>query len=240
MSKVYQRVLLKISGECFSHDKLFNSVVTQIAQVAKSKTRIAVVIGGGNIIRGRTARIGCLDPTRVDSTNQIDPIAADRAGMLATIINGIKLADTLQKYSTPVEHFAAFAVGDFIQTYNNERAQESLTAGKVLVLSGGTGNPFFSTDSAAALRAVELKMDIILKGTRVGGVFSADPEKNPKARLYKRLTYKEALAKGLAVMDLTAFALCQTHRLPIIVFDITQPGAILKVIRGEKIGSYIC
>lgn len=227
MSKVYQRVLLKISGECFSQDNLFDSVVTQIAQAAKSKIKLAVVIGGGNIIRGRTA-------------NQFDPISADRAGMLATVINGIRLADTLQKHSTPVQHFAAFAIGDFIQPYNTDLAQKNLKEGKVLILSGGTGNPFFSTDSAAALRAIELKMDIILKGTRVSGVFSADPEKNPKARLYKRLTYKEALAKGLAVMDLTAFALCQTHRIPIVVFDITEPGAILKVIRGVKIGSYIC
>lgn len=226
MSKVYQRILLKISGECFSQKRLLASVVTQIAQAARSSTKLAVVVGGGNIIRGKTA-------------HQIDPIAADRAGMLATVINGIRLADALQ-HSTPVQHFAAFAVGDFINPYNADRARKNLAEGKVLILSGGTGNPFFSTDSAAALRAIELKLDIILKGTRVGGVFSADPKKNPKARFYSRLTYEEALSKELAVMDLTAFALCQTHRIPIIVFDISQPGAILKIIRGEKIGSYLC
>ncbi len=226
MSKTFHRVLLKISGDCFSQDELLNSVVNQIVQIVKNKTKLAVVIGGGNIIRGKTAR-------------NLDPIAADRAGMLATVINGIRLTALLEQ-QIPVHHFAAFSVGGFVDQYNIDCARKSLAQGKVLILAGGTGHPHFSTDSAAALRAIELKMDVILKGTRVGGVFSADPEKNPKARFYRQLSYEEVLAKKLEVMDLTAFTLCQTHRIPIVVFDITQPQAILKIIKGKKIGSYIC
>lgn len=226
MSKTFRRVLLKISGECFLDEALIASVVNQLTRAVRADVKVAVVIGGGNIIRGRTASLN-------------DPVAADRAGMLATVINGIILTHLLNQ-NVPACHLAAFPVGEFIEGYRVERARAELTAGKVLVLSGGTGNPFFSTDSAAALRAAELKMTAILKGTKVPGVFSADPGKNPKARFYPRLTYEQALAENLQIMDTAAFALCREKQIPIVVFDIKEPDAILKIIRGKKIGSWIC
>jgi uridylate kinase len=226
VSKAYRRVLLKISGDCFAQEKIFNSVVSQLVKAAKRQVRIAVVVGGGNIIRGRDNR-------------DLKPISADRTGMLATVINGIRLTDVLS-HLVPVTHYAAFAIGNFVEPYSVDRALASLKKGEVVILSGGTGHPFFSTDSAAALRAAELKMEVILKGTRVAGIFSADPEKNPAAHFYPQLTYEQALSQGLKVMDLTAFAFCQEHRIPIVVFDITQPRAILNTIAGKKTGSIVC
>ncbi|MEO0005065.1 MAG: UMP kinase [candidate division WOR-3 bacterium] len=226
MSKTYRRVLLKISGDCFAQEKLFNSVVRQLIQVEKRRIRLAVVIGGGNIIRGR-------------ENHTLDPRTADITGMLATVINGIRLADLLS-HQVPVEHFAAFAIGNFVTPYSVETARASLKKGKIVILSGGTGIPCFSTDTAAALRAIELKMDVILKGTRVAGIFSADPEKEPNARFYPQITYEQALKQGLKIMDATAFALCQEHRIPIVVFDITRPQAILNTIAGKKTGSVVC
>jgi len=224
--KNYQRVLLKFSGEFFQNDTVLTLITNQIVQLRQKRIKLAVVIGGGNIIRGRTAQ-------------KFTPTAADHAGMLATVINGIVLTDILQQ-SITVCHLAAFPVGNLVPAYTVDRAQQALKENKIVVLSGGTGNPFFSTDSAAALRAIELKMDIILKGTKVPGVFSADPKKYPDARFYPQLSYQKALTEGLEIMDRTAFALCQQHRIPIIVFDITQPDAILKIIGGKKIGSCIC
>ncbi|MGQ9708532.1 MAG: uridine monophosphate kinase [bacterium] len=226
MNKSYSRVLLKISGECFAQEKLFNSVASQLVGAAKRRVRLAVVIGGGNIIRGRDNRY-------------LNPVSADRSGMLATVINAIRLTDVLSR-QVKVRHYAAFAVGNFVECYSVDQARASLKKGETLILSGGTGHPFFSTDSAAALRAAELEMEVILKGTRVAGIYSADPEKNPGARFFPRLSYEEALTKGLRIMDLTAFALCQEHRIPIVVFDITQPQAILKTIAGKKTGSVVC
>lgn len=226
MSSKYQRILLKLSGECFRREALIRNVVQQLIRAQKQKVLLAVVTGGGNIIRGRTVK-------------EIDQVAADRAGMLATVINGIILTELI-KTRARVCHLAAFPAGGFVEPYNVDRANAHLAEGKILVLSGGTGNPFFSTDSAAALRAIELKMELLLKGTKVPGVFSADPEKHPDAQFYPRLTYEKALADGLKIMDQTAFALCREHRIPIVVFDITQPDAILKIIGGKKIGSWIC
>ncbi|MGQ9677787.1 MAG: uridine monophosphate kinase [bacterium] len=226
MSNTYHRVLIKLSGECFQHDALIADIVRQLNQAHKKGVKLALVLGGGNIIRGRSAK-------------QLDPVAADQAGMLATVINGILLTERL-KNNIPVRHFAAFPVGKFVSTYTSTQAKLLLEEGVVLVLSGGTGNPFFSTDSAAALRALELRMDIILKGTNVPGIFSTDPKQNSDAQFYPRLTYEKALTEGLQIMDQTAFALCREHRIPIVVFDISQPDAILKIIGGKKIGSYVC
>jgi len=226
VSKTYRRVLLKISGDCFAQEKIFDAIVGQLIRVQERRIRLAVVTGGGNIIRGRENQL-------------FDPIAADLAGMLATVINGIRLADALSR-QTLVEHFAAFPIGNFVKPYSVERARASLKRGAIVILSAGTGNPFFSTDSAATLRAIELKMEVILKGTRVAGIFSADPEKEPHARFYPQITYEQALSQGLKIMDATAFALCQEHRIPIVVFDITRPQAILNIIAGKKIGSVVC
>ncbi|MCL6466640.1 MAG: uridine monophosphate kinase [candidate division WOR-3 bacterium] len=224
VSSTYHRVLLKLSGEIFQRDALIGDIVRQLIRAHKKGVKLALVLGGGNIIRGRTAR-------------QFDPVAADQAGMLATVINGIILTEKL-KPEAPVCHLAAIPVGKFVPQYTINQARLLLEEGKILVLSGGTGNPFFSTDSAAALRALELNMEIILKGTKVPGIFSADPEKYPDAQFYPRITYEQALAEGLKVMDQTAFALCREHRIPIVVFDINQPDAILKIIGGKKIGSW--
>ena len=222
----YNRVLLKISGDCFSDSELLKRVADQLIKARADGVRLAVVMGGGNILRGR-------------DTRDMDQAAADKAGMLATVINGIKLTELLSARAR-VHHFSAIAVPGTAAGYDIWQARESLKEGRILVLSGGTGNPFFSTDSAAALRAAELGMEALLKGTRVAGIFSADPEKDPKAKFYPKLTYQQALVEHLAVMDLTAFALCMERKMPIVVFDITRPRAILDIIKGKRIGSLVC
>jgi uridylate kinase len=188
--------------------------------------KVAVVVGGGNILRGRDA-------------GDADPATADKAGMLATVVNGLRLTEYLGR-TVPVGHFAAVGVPGTVRVFDLWQARAELASGRILVLSGGTGNPFFSTDSAAALRAAELGMDAILKATRVAGVYSDDPEKNPKARLYRRLSFEQALAQRLRVMDLTAFAFCMERRIPIVVFAVNRPKAILDIVRGKRIGSLIC
>lgn len=224
---LHRRVLLKVSGECFSTDKTPASITRQLKTARRLGIRIGVVVGGGNILRGR-------------DTSGIDRAVADRAGMVATSINGMRLAEQLERNGVRARHLCAFEIPGFVERYVIEQARSELESGTVLVLSGGTGNPFFSTDSAAALRAAELDLDIILKGTNVAGVYSADPNKSPGARLYRRLSYDRALAEQLAVMDLTAFAFCMERRIPIRVFDINRPEAIIDIIKGKQIGSHIC
>ncbi len=222
----YNRVLLKISGDLFSDPESLKLVADQLVAARRDGTRVAVVMGGGNILRGR-------------DTRDMDQAAADKAGMLATVINGIKLTALLGARA-PVRHFSAIGVPGTAAGYDIWEAREALKEGRILVLSGGTGNPFFSTDSAAALRSAELGMDALLKGTRVAGIFSADPEKDPRAKFYPRLTYQQALVEHLAVMDLTAFTLCMERKVPIVVFDMTRPKAILDIIKGKRIGSLVC
>ncbi len=221
-----KRVLLKISGECFADPKLLATVVDQVVRVRRQRVELAVVVGGGNILRGR-------------DTHDLDRATADRAGMLATVINGIRLA-AVTGARTPTRHLAARGIPGIAEGYSVETGRRALAAGELLVLSGGTGNPFFSTDSAAALRAAELDTALILKGTNVTGVYSADPHKNPDARLYRKLSYERALTEKLHVMDLTAFALCMENRIPIVVFDISRPRAIIDIIEGKRIGSRVC
>ncbi len=211
-----------MSGECFSSDRLLDAIARQVKAIGKRGTAVAVVPGGGNILRGRDA--------------SMDRVAADRAGMLATVVNGIRLTELL----APATHLAARGMPGIVEGYTVEKGRAALSRGGVLVASGGTGNPFFSTDSAAALRAAELGADAILKGTNVAGVYSADPKKDPKAKLFRRLSYRRALELRLAVMDLTAFALCMDRRIPIHVFDISRPRAIMEIIQGKRIGSHIC
>ncbi len=221
-----RRILLKISGSCFSDDALLGQLVHQLVAAQRHRVELAVVVGGGNILRGR-------------DTKQLDRVVADKAGMLATVINGLHLTELLTAYA-PVQHFAAVGIPGTVAQYDVKIAGAVLAAGSLLVLSGGTGHPFLSTDTAAALRAAELSADVILKGTRVAGVYSADPEKDPQAKLYRRLTYKQALAEQLAVMDPTAFAFCMERRIPIVVFPISRPRAVLDLIEGKRIGSLIC
>ncbi|MEN9979229.1 MAG: uridine monophosphate kinase [candidate division WOR-3 bacterium] len=226
MSNYYRRILLKLSGAVFAQEALLSSVIKQLCQLNELGIQVAVVPGGGNILRGR-------------ETANMDRVAADSIGMLATVLNGIRLSELLGKH-LPVHHLAAFPVGNLVPGYSVHQARAHLGQGALLILSGGTGNPFFSTDSAAALRAAELKLDAVLKGTRVSGVFSADPETEPGAVFYPRLTYEEVINRNLKVLDRTAVILCQQYSIPIVVFDINQPSAILDIVRGEKIGSVIC
>jgi uridylate kinase len=225
-SRRYNRVLLKLSGNCFENEDLLDRIIRQIAAARRWGVRFGIVMGGGNILRGR------------DSAGS-DRAVADKAGMMATVVNGLRLAERLGR-RLPAVHFSAVGIPGTVPAYDLWRARAELERGSVLVLSGGTGNPFFSTDSAAALRAAELGMDVLLKGTRVAGVYSADPEKNPGAKLYRRISYEAALAAKLNVMDLTAFALAMDRRIPIVVFDIGRAGAITDILKGKRIGSLIC
>ncbi|MBN2537890.1 UMP kinase [candidate division WOR-3 bacterium] len=222
----YNRVLLKLSGEVFAEPGLLDKIIAQVLGVRRAGVGLALVCGGGNILRGRDAA-------------GMDRVRADIAGMLATVVNGVQLADRLGK-KLEVTHLTARPVEGFVAGYSVERGRAELAAGRVLVLSGGTGNPFFSTDSAAALRAAELECAALLKGTNVAGVYSADPKRNPEARLYRRLDYDRALAENLKVMDAAAFALCRERRLPVHIFDIREPGAIIGIIKGKPTGSLVC
>lgn len=222
----YNRIVLKLSGECLASPEQLYGTLDQVVRVSRLGTAVAVVVGAGNIIRGRDER-------------QMDRVLADQSGMLATVINGNRLLAALS-HQVPVRHLSALRIPGFVEYYSVGLARTSLAEGAVLVLSGGTGNPFFSTDSAAALRAAELEAQTLLKGTNVAGVYSADPRQDPNAQLYPRLSYEQALKERLAVMDSTAFAFCRDHRIPIHVFDLNRPKAIIDIIQGKQIGSCIC
>ena len=200
-----------------------------IRQVKEKGVEIAVVIGGGNIFRGLQG-----------AAKGMDRIQGDYMGMLATIINSMALQAELEKQGIETELFSGLEIEPICKASSGRRIQESSKNGKVVIIGGGTGNPFFTTDTASALRAIEMRADIILKGTRVDGVYTSDPEKNPAAKKYDILNYDEALTKKLKIMDLTAFALCQENNMPIYVFDMNKKGNLLKVVNGEPIGTIIC
>jgi len=221
-----RRVLLKITGESFAPPERLKQVVRDITAAARLGCEVAVVVGGGNIMRG--AR-----------TDLIERVPADYAGMVGTIVNGIILRQLLTR-GVRTTHLSAFHVPGVVPQYNVALARRRLAQGHVLVLSGGTGKPLFSTDTAAALRARQLKAQAILKGTKVRGVYSADPGKNRNARFYPSLTYRQALEQKLAIMDAAAFSLCARSRIPIIVFDLFRPGNLVRVAKGEPIGSKVC
>lgn len=231
----YKRVLLKLSGESLmgeqSHgidpDRLV-LFVTEIKQAVATGVQIAVVIGGGNIFRG------------VQGVSQgMDRVQGDYMGMLATVINSLSLQGALEAQEVPTKLLGGLAIDPIAEAMSRKRAQEYMAQGKVVIISGGTGNPFFTTDTASALRAVEIEADIILKGTRVDGVYNSDPEKNPDAVKYENLSFSEAYEKKLSIMDLTAFTLCQENNLPIYVFDMNIKGNLLRVINGENIGTLV-
>lgn len=200
-----------------------------IRQVKEKGVEIAVVIGGGNIFRGLQG-----------AAKGMDRIQGDYMGMLATIINSMALQAELEKQGIETELFSGLEIEPICKASSGRRIQESSKNGKVVIIGGGTGNPFFTTDTASALRAIEMRANIILKGTRVDGVYTSDPEKNPDAKKYDILNYDEALTKKLKIMDLTAFALCQENNMPIYVFDMNKKGNLLKVVNGEPIGTIIC
>jgi uridylate kinase len=229
------RILLKLSGESLmgkkddSIDALkLASYASEIKTVVDDKIQVAVVIGGGNIFRGFKG-----------TSEGTDRVQGDYMGMLATVINSLALQDALEKNGIKSKLMGGIAIDPICERMNRRKAIEYLEYGFVVIISGGTGNPFFTTDTASALRAVEIKADAILKGTRVDGVYNADPEKDPTAVKYDALSFSEAYERGLKIMDLTAFTLCQENDLPVIVFNMNVKGNLLRVVRGEKVGTVV-
>lgn len=233
---IYKRVLLKLSGEALQGDHLFGidasklaRIVQEISGATQLGVQVALVIGGGNLIRGADLCAG-----------GIDRIAADQMGMLATVINGLALRDALERKSIPSCLMSPFAIPGIAEQYDRSKVKEKLERGKVAILAAGTGNPLVTTDSAAALRGIEINADIVLKATKVEGVFDDDPIKNPMAERFKTLTYDEVITKRLGVMDLTAILLCKDHDLPLRVFNMNKQGALKRIMLGDaEIGTLI-
>ena len=231
----YKRILLKLSGEALMGTQQYGidtSVVMQYAEEIKSlvekNVEVAIVIGGGNIYRGIQA-----------TATGIDRVQGDYMGMLATVINSMALQSGLEKVGVYTRLLTALDIKQVAEPFIKRRAVRHLEKGRVVILGAGTGNPYFTTDTAAALRATEIEADVILKGTRVDGIYDSDPEKNPNAKKYTSLHYNEAISQKLNVMDMTAFTLCQENNIPIIVFDMNTPGNLMKVVTGEPIGTLV-
>jgi len=232
---MYKRVLLKLSGEALMGEKQFGidnnrleAYARDIKELYDEKVEIAIVIGGGNIFRGVQAEEGGMDRTQ-----------GDYMGMLATMINSMALQAALEKEGIYTRLQSAIEMKEISEPYIKRRAVRHLEKRRVVIFGAGTGSPYFTTDSAAALRAIEIEADVILKGTRVDGIYTADPEKDPTATKYDKLTFEEAYNKGLSVMDLTAFTLCRENDVPVIVFDMNKKGNLKKVVMGEKIGTLV-
>jgi len=231
----YKRVLLKLSGEALMGDKPYGLDVQrlteyaeQVKAVADLGVQTAIVIGGGNIFRGLKG-----------AGEGYDRIKGDQMGMLATVINGLALHSALERVGVNAKMMTAIRMEPVGEAYSQSLAVEELTRGNVMIFTGGTGNPYFTTDTAAALRAVEIKADVLLKGTRVDGVYSADPEKVKDAIRFDEITFDLAYKKNLKIMDLTAFTLCRENNLPIVVFDMNLQGNLLKIVQGERIGTIV-
>lgn len=235
MRSKYQRVLLKLSGESLMGSQGYgidtnrlNEYAAQIKDIVSSGVEVAIVIGGGNIFRGLSG-----------ASKGFDRVKGDQMGMLATVINSLALSSALTAIGQPACVFTAINMFPIGEHYSKWRAIEALGKGAVAIISGGTGNPFFTTDTGSALRAVEVEADVMLKGTRVDGIYTADPEKDPTATKFSEITYDEVYNRGLKVMDVTATALCKENRMPIVVFDMDTPGNLAKVIAGEPIGTLV-
>lgn len=234
MAKKYKRVLLKLSGESLMDPgvqfglnfTIVNNLAKEIKTVHDQKIEIAIVLGGGNIFRGKEA-------------TQIDRSQADYMGMMATIINSLALQDALEKEGVHTRVQTAISMRQVAEPYIRRKAVRHLEKGRIVIFAAGTGNPFFSTDTAASLRANEIHAEVVLKGTKVDGVYDKDPKKHKNAKRFSELKYIEVLQQGLQVMDATAISMCMEHNLPIIVFDMFKKGNFSKVISGEKIGTYI-
>lgn len=230
----YKRILLKLSGEALSSNSevLEPSILEQYAQEIKKVSdlgvEIAIVIGGGNIFRGASAaKVG------------IDRVQGDYMGMLATVINGMAIQASLEKHGMSTRLMTAIRIEAVCEPMIRRRAIRHLEKGRIVIFGAGTGNPYFTTDSAASLRAIEIEADVVLKGTRVDGVYTADPEKDPEATRYATLSFQEALDKGLKIMDATAFTLCQENNLPIIVFNMNKPNNLSQLVEGSDVGTLI-
>lgn len=235
MPPIFKRVLLKLSGESLMGDKSFGLDPLMLAQYANDiKTiidqgvQVALVIGGGNIYRGMN-----------EKETGIERAQGDYMGMLATVINGIAMQSMLEKVGVQTRLQSAIKMDQVAEPFIRRRAIRHLEKGRVVIFGAGTGNPYFTTDTAGSLRAVEIKADAILKGTRVDGIYDSDPEKNPDAVKYHQITFTEAISKNLKVMDMTAFTLCQENHMPIVVFDMNTPGNLNQIIQGADIGTVV-
>ena len=231
----YKRILLKLSGEALMGEKQFGidnkrlmQYAKDIQEISEMKVEIGIVIGGGNIFRGVQAEKGGMDRTQ-----------GDYMGMLATMINSMALQSALESIGLITRLQSAIEMKQIAEPYIKRKAVRHLEKGRIVIFGAGTGNPFFTTDSAASLRAVEIESDVILKGTRVDGVYDSDPEKNSNALKFDTLTFDQAYAKQLKIMDMTAFTLCKENEIPVVVFDMNNPGNLKKVILGEKIGTLV-
>jgi uridylate kinase len=231
----YNRILLKLSGEALMGSKQFgidteklSSYALEIKQAVDSGVEVAVVIGGGNIFRG----------VQVEGEG-LDRVQGDHMGMLATIINGMALQSSLEKEGIKTRLMTAIKMEQVAEPYIRRRAIRHLQKGRVVIFGGGTGNPYFTTDTAATLRAIEIEADVILKGTRVDGIYTADPEKDKSATKYDTISFKEVYEKGLNIMDMTAFTLCNENKLPIVVFDINKSQNLIKMLKGESVGTLV-
>lgn len=231
----YKRIVLKLSGEVLEgrqghviDPEEVRSIASQIQEIHEMDVQVALVIGGGNIFRGHAA-----------AEQGMDRSTADYMGMLATVINSLALQDALEKLGVHTRVLTAIEMRQLAEPYIRRRAIRHLEKGRVVILAGGTGNPYFTTDTTAALRAIEINADVILKATKVDGIFTADPKIDPKAKKYDKVRYIQILKKRLKVMDATAISLCMDNKLPIIVFNLLQRGNIKKVITGQKIGTHV-
>ena len=235
MAPAYRRALLKLSGESLAGERgvgLDYGVIEHLAgEVREAHSRgvqLGLVVGGGNIVRGTKA-----------STEGLDRVSADFMGMLATVINALALQDVLERLGIATRVMTAIRMESVAEPYIRRRAIRHLEKGRIVIFAAGTGNPFFSTDTAAVLRALEIDAEVILKATNVDGIYTGDPKKDPAATFIPELTFQEALVKGYAVMDANAFGLCKANGLPIVVFNIQQPGAVLRVLDGERVGTIV-
>jgi uridylate kinase len=233
---VYKRVLLKISGEGFCQEGGFGidpgeleNIANQCIDVAKMGVELAIVVGGGNFIRGAT----------FSESGHIPRATADYMGMLGTILNAVALQETMEKFGQPTRVQSAISVYSVAEPFIRRRAVRHLEKGRVVILAAGTGNPFFTTDTCAALRAAEIQANVLLKATKVDGIYSADPKKDPTAKLFQKITYEQVHREQLRVMDLTAITLCMERKIPLVVFNLKKPGNILRVLRGEAVGTTI-
>lgn len=232
----FRRVLLKLSGESFCAPggfgidvKELDAIANEVTQALSAGTQLAIVVGGGNIIRG----------AELAAQGHIQQATADHMGMLGTVINALALKETLLTLGVDCRVQSAIEIKAVAEPFIRNRAIRHLEKNRVVILAAGTGNPFFTTDTCAALRATELECEVLLKATKVDGVYSADPRKNPDAQRFDTLTFSEAMARRLKVMDMTAIAMCSEHNLPVVVFDFKKPGNIARVVRGERIGTLL-
>ena len=232
---LYKRILLKLSGEALMGDRQYGidpkrlgAYADEIKKVVDKGVEVAIVIGGGNIYRGIAG-----------ASNGMDRVQGDHMGMLATVINGLALQSALEDKGVQTRLQSAIKINEVAEPFIRRRALRHLEKGRVVIFGGGTGNPYFTTDSAAVLRAIEIEADVILKGTRVDGIYTSDPEKDKSATKFDTISFKDVLTRGLKVMDTTAFTLSQENELPIVVFDMNKKGNLLRIVSGENIGTVV-